>query len=385
MNHSPEKIERIYYIFNGRFPSEKAHALYVAKVCEAFSNKNFNVTLVVPRRFRTSKENYVSFFGIPESFKVVYIPTLDTYSLLPNKIAFFLHYACFTVCTFWYLLVQPKTHALLFSHDSVISSVLTLLSKNVVYEIHDYPGKYRFMFRFLFKRVRLIITQNQLKKDSLIQEFAIDGTHILVEPNAVALEKFSIDISAQEARKKLSLPEDIFLVLYTGHLFKWKGVGVLAEAAKLCTSNIVFYFVGGSDHDVVSFREKYSSIPNIVITGHKPHTEIPLWQKAANCVVLPNTATEAISNTQTSPMKLFEYMASKRPIVASDIASIRSVVSKREVTFVEPDAPQALASAFEEIKLHPELYSAKTEAAYERVRTHTWEKRAERILEKLTV
>ena len=78
-------------------------------------------------------------------------------------------------------------------------------------------------------------------------------------------------------------------------------------------------------------------------------------------------------------------MASKRPIVASDIASIRSVVSEREVTFVEPDAPQALVNAFEEIKSHPELYSAKTEAAYERVRTHTWEKRAERILEKLTV
>ena len=385
MKQSSEKIEHIQYIFNGRFPSEKAHALYVAKVCEAFCNKNIEVTLVVPKRVRSSQEKYNTFFGMPESFKVVYIPTLDLYSVLPNKIAFFLHYVCFSVLTFCYLLRLSGSSSFIFSHDSVMSILATVVSKNVVYEVHDYPGKFRFLFRLLFKRVHLIITQNQLKKDALVRDFQIDEALVFVEPNAVEIEKFNLEISRDEARKKLVLPEDAFLVLYTGHLFAWKGVDVLAEAAKLCSGKTTVYFVGGSDHDVVSFREKYSSVPNIVIVGHKPHAEIPLWQKAADCLVLPNTATEAISNTQTSPMKLFEYMASRRPIVASNLASVREIVSEKEVVFVDPDDPQILASAFEEIKLHPELYIAKTEAAYERVRTHTWEKRAERILAKLTV
>ncbi len=78
-------------------------------------------------------------------------------------------------------------------------------------------------------------------------------------------------------------------------------------------------------------------------------------------------------------MKLFEYMASGTPIIASDVPSIREVVDDSMVTFFESDNVQALATEIINIKESKDTYQAKTEIAYKKVSEHTWEKRAKRL------
>ena len=57
-------------------------------------------------------------------------------------------------------------------------------------------------------------------------------------------------------------------------------------------------------------------------------------------LVLPNPAS-AISSAFTSPLKLFEYMASGRPIVASDLPSLREVLRDGEnALLVAPGNPR---------------------------------------------
>ncbi len=109
---------------------------------------------------------------------------------------------------------------------------------------------------------------------------------------------------------------------------------------------------------------------------------MPLWQSAADVLVLPNTAKEAISRDYTSPMKLFMYMASGVPIVATDLPSVVDVVGKDMATIVPPDDPEALAFGIE--RALTKEADGKVTRAKAWVSHHTWERRAERILAELT-
>jgi putative flippase GtrA len=123
----------------------------------------------------------------------------------------------------------------------------------------------------------------------------------------------------------------------------------------------------------------YGKISNISIVGWKPHAEIPLWQKAADVLALPNTAKEDISKYYTSPMKLFEYMASRVPIVASRIPSIEEIVTKREVFFAEADNALSFSKTIEKAAVERKEVERRTERAYVKVLEFTWGKRAQRI------
>jgi glycosyltransferase involved in cell wall biosynthesis len=171
------------------------------------------------------------------------------------------------------------------------------------------------------------------------------------------------------------------MVLYTGHLYSWKGVDTLARAAEILRLRTSVYFVGGTSKDVARFKKEFGNIANLHIMGHRSHKEIPIWQKAADVVVLPNTAREDISKYYTSPMKLFEYMASRRPIVATDIPSIREIVDDSRAIMVKPDDPESMARGIIEALENQELTDRITDAAYHSVALHTWGKRAQRILD----
>jgi len=374
----------IYYVFSGRFPSEKAHALYIAKVADSFQGKEYNFVIVASRR-GTENANAQAFFRNTHPLTVVYIPTLDLRVFgLPKKVVFFINYAFFTFGSFFFLLFKKRSNTLIFTNESVPALLLSLLKKKVVYEMHDYPENYLKLFKNLFKRVFRILTQNEWKKEKLKEEFGIDESKIIVEPNGVEIEKFDIPLGKGEARLLLGLPQEKFLVVYTGHLFDWKGADVLASAAELLQADqFQVIFVGGTPEDVERFKKVHSGTQNILCVGYRPHDEIPVWQKAADCLVLPNTATMNISKYYTSPMKLFEYMASGTPIVASDLPSIRAIVTDQEVTFVLADDAQALAQHIEDINLNYVEYSKKARFAQNRAAEHTWSMRTDRIVNRL--
>jgi glycosyltransferase involved in cell wall biosynthesis len=112
----------------------------------------------------------------------------------------------------------------------------------------------------------------------------------------------------------------------------------------------------------------------------KPYNQIPFWMKSADVLVLPNSKkVDEMQSKATSPLKLFEYMASGTPIVASDIPAIREIVNDAEVFFVEPDSPEKLAEKIKEVLSNPKEAERRAGLAKEKVKEFAWIKRAEKI------
>jgi glycosyltransferase involved in cell wall biosynthesis len=139
-------------------------------------------------------------------------------------------------------------------------------------------------------------------------------------------------------------------------------------------------FLGGTEGQQEALRAKYGSQRNISVIGRVGHTEVPEYTVSADILVLPDLATHTYNNLYTSPMKLFEYMASRRPIIASRVSSLMEVLNEQSAELFESGNPEALALGVSEVLGHPDRARERASSAYAKVAEFTWEKRAQAIL-----
>jgi len=124
-----------------------------------------------------------------------------------------------------------------------------------------------------------------------------------------------------------------------------------------------------------------NSIKNVILVGYVAPKQVPKYLAAADILILPNTSADDMSRLYTSPLKLFEYMAARRPIVASDLTSIREILNEQNSILVKPDDPAALVEGILKISENKALADSLVKKAFQDVQQYTWDKRAERILE----
>jgi glycosyltransferase involved in cell wall biosynthesis len=176
---------------------------------------------------------------------------------------------------------------------------------------------------------------------------------------------------------------ETFTIGYAGHLYPWKGVDLIIEAVTALQDTRAL-IVGGHEHEPDLQRAKdlaaeLDCAARVTFTGLLPPPEVAARLSEADVLVLPNPAS-AVSSAFTSPLKLFEYMRSGRPIVASDLPSIREVlVHEQNALLVPPGNPQALTAAIRRLKEDPALGARIAGRALEDAREYTWDKRAERL------
>lgn len=365
---------RLIYIANARMPTEKAHGIQIMKMCEAFARAGIEVELVIPWRFNKIKENPFDYYGVEKIFRIIKVPSIDLVKF--GKIGFLAQSFSFAklVC----LYAMFKKADIIYSRDILPLFFLSFFKKNLFWETHR--GEFNFTAQRLLKKCRGIIAITEGLKNFYIEKGAAPNK-ILVAPDGVDLKEFDIPVSKETARKKLNLPQDKKIILYTGHLYGWKGADILAGASAYLSENTEIYFVGGTENDISKFKIQNSKLKNITVIGYRPHQEIPYWLKAADVLVLPNSAKEDISKFYTSPLKLFEYMASKRPIVASDLPSLREVLNENNSILVPSENSGALAEGIKKVLQNQDLAKRISEQAYRDVQGHTWQKRTQRILD----
>lgn len=372
---------RIIYFANSRIPTHKAHGLEIFKLCEALQKYN-DVILVLPKRFNHIKDDPFDYYKIKRKFSIIKIPVVDTiFFAFLGKFGFWIESVSFAFFVFFYVLFKTDNSDIFISHDNAPILVASFLRKKTFYDIHDFPVRGLFFYSILMRRCLGIITTNNWKKDELISNFNVPKEKILVYPNGVEIDDFDITTSREEAREKLGLATDKKIILYVGSFIYWKGVETLVKASDFIKSDVQIYLVGGTISELAKLGIKIFDNKKITVVGNRPHEEVALWLRSADLLVLPTTAKYNISKYYTSPMKLFEYMASGKPIIASDVISVRSVADDSMVYFFAADDIHDLALSIENIINDYSNAVLKAKNARAEVNKYTWDERAKKITE----
>ncbi len=370
---------KLIYIANIRLPTEKAHGLQIMKMCEAFARQGAKVKLVVPWRFNPIKEDPFEYYGVEKNFKITKLPSLDLVKL--GKIGFLIQSLSFSKFAQIYALFKKAD--VIYSRDELPLFYLSFLKKNLFLEVHT--NAYNFLIKTTLKKCKGIIAITYGLKDFLISK-GINADKILVASDAVDLGEFDIKISKEEARKKLNLPSDKVIIGYVGSLKTMgmeKGIGVAIKFLKFLNENCVLVLVGGRKEDNEFYRkeaEESGLAERVLFVGQVKHQLVPLYLKSFDIAIAPFPKNEHYE-FYMSPMKIFEYMASGRPIVASDLPSLREVLNKDNAILVKSDSPESLAEGVKKTLQNPELTDKISKQAFHDIRNYTWEKRAENILE----
>jgi glycosyltransferase involved in cell wall biosynthesis len=373
---------RMFYIANARLPSERAHTVHIMKMCQAFVKLGLDVELVVPFRVQTKTMRKVKdiwdYYGITERFKITRLPSidmmwLDLYTKKLQKLRHRIQASSFTFSAILYSLLKGSD--IYYTREFAVASILNYWCK-VFYEDHEFYAKGR--IKWLKNIVGLIVITEGLKEDYVKEGFPVEK--ILVAQDGADIKMFDHPYPKDKVRKELGIPLSKKIVGYIGHLYEYNGVYTLAESMKNLHGYIA-YFIGGMDEDLKKFRKFINDrrIQNVVNIGHIPPSQVPKYMAAFDVLVLPITKRRLPK--YVSPLKLFEYMASKRPIVASDLPAIREILKDGEnAIFVEPEDPDVLTEGIK--KLEDEGFAKKiVENAYIDVQKYTWDERAKKVLE----
>jgi glycosyltransferase involved in cell wall biosynthesis len=384
-------------IANARIPSERAHPMQIMHMAAAFASNGAQVTLAYARRANTVAMRKVSdpfeYANVARSFRLVGLPTIDAikrvtldwplFNVTPIRlVAHFLQLWTFTVTAA--LMAKRWQADIVLSRDLLPLTVLQFITRRQVsfaFEAHTVPRSRlsSALHRWAVRRMDGVVTITAGLRQWYLDS-GFDPSRVLVAADGVDVAAFD-RIDQVTSRQDLDLPEEAPIACYIGHLYPWKGVDVLVRAADHMDQSVHWYIVGGVSPDLERIRSAASGHNNVHVTGHLSPSLARKYLLAADIAVIPFSAREEIARSYTSPLKLFEYMAAQRPIVASDLPSLREILRDGEnALLVTPDDPEALADAVNRLLNDHVLARALVQVARAEVEEMTWANRAKRIL-----
>lgn len=364
--------KNLIYIANIRLPTEKAHGIQIMKMCEAFASEGASVELWVPDRKTEIKADPFSYYRSRSTFIIRRLPTIDLIKW--GKWGFRFQSFTFALSALYRLSKIKAKKYLIYSRDEMPLYFASFINKNLMWEAH--MGHINFFIKRLIKKKIKIVSITEGLKNFYIENGATQNL-VHVASDGVDIDQFRISEPGEEIRKRLGLPADKKIVMYVGLFDEWKGYMTALEASRLIgDENVVFVMIGEGKNS----QHLRARFPHVIFLGYKPYSELPMNQKAADILLVPNSARFKISSHFTSPIKLFAHMASGVPIVASNLPSLKEVLDNEIAYFFTPDDPQELAQTIKTVLAQPMEAERKAQAALGRVANFSWNKRAEGIL-----
>ena len=369
---------KIFAISTCLIPSDTANSIQVMKACQGLVQLGHKVTLLVPgkKTSNASQQALASHYGLATPFEVVHIPAASRRVFTLSAVRRAKHFGAEL------LYIWP-------AQSAVFGQIAGL---PVILELHDLPtgnfGPLWFRF-FLYggghKRLLLITTA---LRQALERELHINlgNQDVLIAPNGVDLERFANLPEAGKARSQIGLP-DSHTVICTGHLYAGRGADLfLTLASDLRETN--FFWVGGRSQDVTEWKNRAAAqgLDNVTFTGFVPNEILPLYQAAADILLMPYGRIIGISSgigrsaEVSSPMKMFEYMAAGRTILTSDLPVLREVLDESTAVFCPPEDATAWSAAIKSLLGNPTRRISLGQHARQAVERYTWIERARRAL-----
>lgn len=381
---------RVVYFADIRFPLERANGIQTMETCFALVERGHTVHLVVKADTQSPPRDPFEFYGLPKTAQfIIERANAPTGAGMIARTGYLSY-------VFGRAFGRKRADMLMTRDLGVASALLRIpgaMRPRLVYESHGYAPEVAAALPSLVATAR---TPDAAKLRRLARrEEAVwkqaDGYITITRALADEMAKRHgprprlavVPDGVRVARERLPAPPPEPLVAYAGHLYAWKGVDVLLEAlAQL--PGVKGLIVGGhaAEPDLARVKDRAYELDlsdRVTFTGLVEPAKVAGHLARASILVLPNPAS-AISTHFTSPLKLFEYMAARRAIVASDLPAIREVLTDgREALLVTPGDASALATAIRRLIEDPELAERLARAAFDAVEQFTWARRAERI------
>ena len=392
---------KLLYVANARIPTEKAHGLQIMQNCEAFADQGADVTLWAARRINTPELRAVDdpwlHYGIRRNFQLRRVPCLDVQPWASDDVfvlrrgAFLLQYITYLLMLgLWLLGARFDVY---YTRDLPTVLLLGLLKprRAIAYEPHrlSRSGIGRRIQALAVRRAGHIFPVTAHLAAELVQQGA-DPARVQVSHDGIRRARFASVPDQAAARQQIGWPQDAFIVGYVGRLHTMsmdKGVGTLVQALQQ-VEGASLALVGGPDEMAEALRQQWIAMglppERFLYAGQVRPEAVPLHLSAFDVCAMPFPWTTHFAY-HASPIKLFEYMASGRPVVASDLPALAEVVQHEETALlVPPGEIDALAAALARLRDDPALRARLAACARELVLAqYTWDARARLILQQI--
>jgi len=216
----------------------------------------------------------------------------------------------------------------------------------------DHPLSKMLMFIELVaaRSVDNIIITNNVDKDILIKRCLLKEKKFTLLMNIPDPSLYGI-----QKNDRASLPKkyrERYLILYQGIILKRRGIQILIQTYPKISSmipNLHFLIIGDGPYRDSLEREIASRgySEGFSFLGHIPIEELAKYTMASKIGLI--TFTDCPVNNRGVPNKLFEYMYHMKPIIASDLEGIRSIVDEKTIWYYNPNDPNTFTEAIRDI------------------------------------
>lgn len=232
----------------------------------------------------------------------------------------------------------------------------------------------RKIYREVTGHASCIVAVNATMRKNLMDE-NIDPDKIIVIENGFNSTLFKPNTDGSYRRSQLKIPDRKLIILFVGSFQAYHKVDLLIEAFSVMThrhqAQLLMVGDGKKFQEARQMVSKLHLENEITFTGRVPYQDIPSYVAAGDVTVMPAT------NDYGNPMKVYEYMALGKVVVAPDQPTIREILTNNsDSVLFEPDNARSLAKALDDLILGEEKRVNMGKRAALRAAEHTWEKRA---------
>ncbi|MCK5232076.1 MAG: glycosyltransferase family 4 protein [Desulfobulbaceae bacterium] len=372
---------KIVYLSNSIIPSHTANSVHVMKMCQAFAKNGHKVVLLAPEikgEYKSGVGNIFDYYGVSRCFTVRKLPFLH-----PRKNSY--RYLISTLIYSLFILLEILRIKPNIVYGRYLSGcyVAAKMRFRTIFEAHSPIWNSR-LEKFIFERIvpcknfdRLVVISNALK-DMYLAKGHLNSSKIQVAHDGAD------EVSDFEALKDWPGRKSNLQVGYTGNLYVGRGIEIMLQLA-LLLKDVDFHVVGGTKKDMERFKKKHD-LPNVFFHGHV--TPKKVYRYLNSCDVLLAGYQDKVSvwggegdtSKFMSPIKIFEYMSSKKAIIASDLPVLKEVLNEKTAIFVPPNDIKLWKAAICALK-NSTLRKELGNAAYKAFRAnHTWNIRAKNVI-----
>lgn len=361
-------MKRINYIAEINLPSKSAYSIQVMKMCDAFSLEGYKTKLFI---FRKRGKNIHKFYNCKKKFQIKDFKISSNTFL--NRLIFGLK-----------IMINSKSiknEEIFYSRSIISALILALKNKNIILEIHhELKGISGILFNLsknfnFFKNLKIVFISKNLKK-----YFKLKNKSIVLD-DGVDLDTFN--------QKNKNIKKINNTCVYSGSFAKGKGLETIIEISKLLPK-INFHLYGDFSNSEYNLKDlkKYE---NIIYKGFVEYKIMPNILKKYYLYLMPYSEKVYVRSKNIevsrymSPMKLFEYMASKGVIFASKMDVYSHILNKNNSILINVKSIQLWKKKIENFFKRKSKYNFISTNALNSVKKYTWINRVREIEKFLNV